>query len=98
MSIQESRRAKFETWVRANWENESLATFADGTYQGFTLQHVWKAWNAALDSVVVKWPAAEKRPVAPDTYQRGFYDGLEVASHACREAIEAAGIRVEVKS
>ena len=39
-------REEFEAWVLREWPEQSLARFTTGEYQGFTVEHCWKAWQA----------------------------------------------------
>ena len=53
-------REQFETWVSTNWPEQSLARFTTGEYQGHTVEHCWKAWQASR--AIVGWQPMETCP------------------------------------
>lgn len=92
MSIEEQRRAAFDVWHKAEQEagwQSALREFGlspepmpEEFLQAAKILH-WRIWNAALDSVVIKLPEF--------AFDYSYNDGID----ACREAIEAAGLKVK---
>lgn len=90
-----SRRQKFEqAYAEAHgMPVETFETYRMGdTYRLPGIAKCWRFWNMALDSVVVELPddkiARGYGEQVADAL--GFNDGVSY----CREAIEAAGLRV----
>jgi hypothetical protein len=98
----EKMREEFEAWVKRGWPAQSLSQFNDGEYQGFTVQHCWDAWKASRESLVIELPPVREEP---DTDGDGISEGKtaawniwvgdKLAKAECREAIEAAGLKVK---
>lgn len=99
MSIQEARRAAFEIAISIEISKKivwlvnpsEIARLRKGDdYSASQISSAWWAWNAALDSVVVE--------LRESTEQGDYGSGWDHGIGSAVEAIEAAGIRVEVKS
>lgn len=52
-------REQFEAWVLREFPEQSLARFTTGEYQGFTVEHCWKAWQASREDLQVS-------PISPE--------------------------------
>ena len=110
MSIQEQRRARFEEKAFAQrflhsvqrvnegqfglqpvgcpTKAEFTARDDEGNYREESLNYAWWAWNAALDSVVIELPdSVANTGTLTSTAVLGY-------KRECREAIEAAGLKV----
>lgn len=97
MSIQEARRLAFENWHKVCLERSPGQEYYDSDWT----DTAWKAWNAALDSVVVELPNDRIHPAVPSDYVKRAGPGAEfniaigynLAKTECREAIETAGVK-----
>lgn len=54
-TIEEKRRALFEAWAVKNGYEERHLVIVDGVYRGPAAAIAWRAFNAALDSVVISY-------------------------------------------
>ena len=90
-------REQFEQWAkgRYSWhlhddardpEERTLASWNGETYGNRIVEGMWQAWQASREAVVVELPSPSGIAA----------DGMG-AFAACRHAIEAQGLKVEVK-
>lgn len=95
----DTSKIQFEQWHK----RETQAFVAAGeveaaqVMEGFK-KSMWSVWQASRQSVVVEIKEAAPAPRHSSSYQEGMADGAEAATTAAIEAIQAAGLRCEVKS
>lgn len=95
-------REQFEQWAkdRYSWhlhddardpEDRTLASWNGETYGNRIVEGMWQAWQASREAVVVELPR--------EPYQsQGLYQPTYGAAlKDCRDAIEAQGLKVEVR-
>lgn len=91
MTIQEQRRANFEVFMTdLGWGVRRMTGSGREFYDDTTTQVAWRAWNAALDSVVIELPKNDLGTQGEDRWK-----AKEVARNECRRSIESAGIKVK---
>lgn len=93
MSIQEQRRARFEEWILSDYmsdgDRDLVSRDNDGEYCSIGVAERWETYNAALDSVVIELPdTVANTGTLTSTAVLGY-------KRECREAIEAAGLKVK---
>lgn len=92
MSIEEKRRAEFESAVNRDWADEqAMLTRHGGGYLSDLVDKAWWSWNEALDSVVIKMPRATTSMFATSRDARAASEGIDM----CANAIESAGLKVK---
>ncbi|CAI3803802.1 hypothetical protein GLGCALEP_03459 [Pseudomonas sp. MM221] len=77
----------------------------DGNYVIPSVQSAWWAWQASRESLIVKLPPVRPEPVLTGEAQKtdgeaatwSMWAGEKLAKDDCRAAIEAQGLKVEVK-
>jgi hypothetical protein len=83
-------REQFEDWADKNWpgaKRQQLERDEFGAYKNPIYRDFWTGWQASREAVVVE---------LPETPNRGIGYGLfDAGKEACREAIEAQGLRVK---
>jgi len=100
MSIEEKRRPRFEFYAESI--GYPLKTDNIGYCHPETTR-LWRTWNAALDSVLIKLPEIEwpedfevTRESDPEEYEalEARAGCQETVLHLCKRAIGAAGLKV----
>lgn len=90
-------REQFEAWHsgRYGWPLRNYAYYWNGTcYEDEEFQLAWDSWQASREAVVVELPAERRIRHMPTPDENSSYNE---ALENCREAIEAQGLKVEVK-
>lgn len=78
--MSDKHRAEFENWVKGSYVTDKSKY---GEYLDVKTNLAWKAWQAAIASVVVELPRSFK-----DMYDQYVYDEQSV-----KQAIEDAGVK-----
>lgn len=85
-------RKEFETWALSDFglTPGHMRKNEDGSYVNIPTQGYWEVWQASRAVLVV---------VLPEDIKRAYHDrdeGWNDALDACRAAIKAAGVKVQV--
>ncbi len=90
-------REQFESFARdvLDWSDDEFRLASDGkSYYWGSTGEAWVFWQASREAVVVKLPAERRIRHMPTPDENSSYNE---ALENCREAIEAQGLKVEVK-
>ena len=95
--IQQARRAAFEAWFTVAYTASKLSPrqtncgiLTDG-YADPRVNLCWLGFNAALDSLEIKFPLEVKR--AFHEYDLGYNEAVD----SCRAAIESTNLGIKIK-
>ena len=96
-------REEFEASVLSEYPNQNMGKFATGEYQSTTIEHCWWAWKKSRETLVIELPPARPEPISSgdelksdgEAASWNIWVGDKLAKAECREAIEAAGLKVK---
>lgn len=99
----EKMREDFEAWTRRRFNGLSLLRInlpgspADGQYEVIATHECWDAWQASRAAVVVQLPYVRSYPIQEASSDVDWYldEGRHEMKLLCRDAIEAAGLKVQ---
>lgn len=91
-----SSREEFEAWYKREiFPKELFTKDRGGNYRGIACQGQWRAWQASRQALEIAVPEPIMTPRNASSYVEGKHDGIERGIRMCRDAIEAAGVRVK---
>lgn len=85
--MSDKMREEFEEWLISIYPNQEVTRYSDGDYTSFSTGYCWAAWQASRAALVVELPGLMTFGIQAQGYYRAVQD--------CREAIEAAGVKVK---
>lgn len=99
-------REAFESWaITSAWMGLSgeCLEFIDGGYVNCEVQAAWLGWQASRETLVIELPPARPEPISSgdelksdgEAASWNIWVGDKLAKAECREAIEAAGLKVK---
>lgn len=97
-------REEFEAWHRSVVEGEPPhEKYNSGDYRNQQVQRYWLGWQASRAALVIELPPVRPEPIASgdelksdgEAASWNIWVGEKLAKADCREAIEAAGLKVK---
>lgn len=95
-------REEFEASVLSEYPNQNMGKFATGEYQSTTIEHCWWAWQQSRKVLVIELPTENPLGTGPGdcgdgrpSFEQHCAAECNFIIRDCREAIEAAGLKVK---
>lgn len=92
--MSDKMREEFDSWI----EQQGLSTMKDGETYYHRVTHIaWQAWQASRAALEIEMPPQlDANDVADEFFGPvDLADAVNDAINGCRDAIEAAGVRVK---
>ena len=96
---------EFEAWSASHdyLGGVELDRAISGNYSDVDMQHAWESWKSSREALVIELPPVRPEPIASgdelksdgEAASWNIWVGEKLAKADCREAIEAAGLKVK---